>query len=579
MPDDNFYSNLANFGFAMAAAGSQPGATLAGSFGQGGMAMNQMANQRAQASVQQQQAQQLQLQNQITQARLPTILKSLQASQTPSDSKTTPDYSIPLTDEHKGIMDTTGIAYMGPKEAADAAERYKTLGQQAEYANQPETAKFYYNRAASNSYGVDDQRKVLIGSPDDPVAKAWADRLASGAKGVKQGGGEVYYNITYGRDGKPLYQPIAQTPYVHTVDAATGGVINSSPSPIDLTGNGNNPAKATQNNSMAAITPPSRLPQGPLPPVTTQQPPPGQAPVPTNSNPPGNITGSAQQVPADVRTDLTARKQMEAAVEANEKARPLFASKAAEADDKLANVTSLANNLYSLAQNGSIGKPGTAMDTRAELAKTVNTVLGSDPKVQEAIANAETSGKYENVLAMLQERAGIGNRALVQGLQMGLASTPNSDMSIQGIIKVSHALASDAKYEKQMYSKLATSDNPIQAQANYPVENPRGVSRAQADNSAKQDTRLMGYFTGNNADGFKSMYNAFNTGLTQPLTLRDGTVVQPPKTPAEREAYIGAFMPKASNLNPRLPNITRKDMARLMGEDGDPANFWNPPNK
>ena len=66
MPDDNFYSNLANFGFAMAAAGSQPGATLAGSFGQGGMAMNQMANQRA---LSQAQANQANAQAQENQAR------------------------------------------------------------------------------------------------------------------------------------------------------------------------------------------------------------------------------------------------------------------------------------------------------------------------------------------------------------------------------------------------------------------------------------------------------------------------------------------------------------------------------
>ncbi len=46
--DSDFWNNLQNFGMASMAAGGVPGATTLGALGQGGMAMNQAANQRTQ---------------------------------------------------------------------------------------------------------------------------------------------------------------------------------------------------------------------------------------------------------------------------------------------------------------------------------------------------------------------------------------------------------------------------------------------------------------------------------------------------------------------------------------------------
>lgn len=44
--DDNIWNQLQNFGFATMAAGAQPGATLAGAMGQGGMYATDMARQQ-----------------------------------------------------------------------------------------------------------------------------------------------------------------------------------------------------------------------------------------------------------------------------------------------------------------------------------------------------------------------------------------------------------------------------------------------------------------------------------------------------------------------------------------------------
>lgn len=74
-------SNLQNFGFGMMASGGTPGATLAGSIGRGGLAMNEAAQQRAQTQNINAEAQGKQIQNQIQTMMLPFQMQMAQYRQ------------------------------------------------------------------------------------------------------------------------------------------------------------------------------------------------------------------------------------------------------------------------------------------------------------------------------------------------------------------------------------------------------------------------------------------------------------------------------------------------------------------
>lgn len=79
--DPEMANNLVNFGFGAMAAGGQPGATMAGALGQGGLAMNNAALQRAQTQNTAAEAQSRQLQNQLVPYQLQLMKYRMQALQ------------------------------------------------------------------------------------------------------------------------------------------------------------------------------------------------------------------------------------------------------------------------------------------------------------------------------------------------------------------------------------------------------------------------------------------------------------------------------------------------------------------
>ena len=178
MPDDNFYSNLANFGFAMAAAGSQPGATLAGSFGQGGMAMNQMANQRAQANLAQQQAESAQVANQMSKVRL-------------------------------GMMQNMGKPVEGPADAYGDQDP-ATLDPQTKY-NLAYTNAHNYAQAQAN--GIVSKQIALGSSNITPASEVYDKTMSS-----------------LNKDGMAIYDPLRKesvpNPYNKNVNPALAGAVS-----------------------------------------------------------------------------------------------------------------------------------------------------------------------------------------------------------------------------------------------------------------------------------------------------------------------------------------------------------------